>query len=279
MKNAADPLEVLRQGLDFLEDPSKINNDNHEMWCNLHVTPALEGILVEGCSLEEVTYWAKKGCLGSDSDPMEPGIANLIVAFGVSPWPHTLSLARVNVALNQKMCSITQAIESAREHFSEESGLDMPHYYLTPVYTEAPYILSDMGLQAKDGSAMVIGVTMVGVDLKDNTVNLAAFEGVTSTLMIRCLLHLKMNLVLVPPQLSYPVWTGMRRVRIQFESFIHFTASYAPPNRLELEINAHQLGLVRDLHIPEPAVLLTLAGQLDNLRAAPPKPREVILES
>ena len=279
VKNAADPLEVLRQGLDFLEDPSKINNDNHEMWCNLHVTPALEGILVEVHSLEEVTYWAKKGCLGSDSDPTEPGIANLIVAFGVSPWPCTLSLARVHVAPNQKMCSITQAIESAREHFSEESGLDAPHYYLTPVYTEAPYILSDMGLQAEDGSAMVIGVTTVGIDLKDNTVNLATPEGPTSTLMICHLLHLKTNLVLVPQQLSYPAWTGMRRVRIRFESFIHFTASYAPPNRSELEINAHQLGLVRDLHVPEPAVLLTLADQLDNLRAAPPQPRGIVPES
>ena len=186
-----DPLEVLRQGLDFLEDPSKINNDNREMWCNLHITPALEGILVEVHSLEEVTYWTKKGHLGSDSDPTEPGIANLIVAFGVSPWPHTLSLARVHVAPNQKMCSITQAVESAREHFSVENRLDVPHYYLTPVYTEALYILSDAGLQAKDGSAMVIGVAVVGVDLKDNTVNLAASEGPTSTLMIRCLLHLK----------------------------------------------------------------------------------------
>ena len=90
VKDATDPLEVLRQGLDFLEDPSKINNDNRKMWCNLHVTPALKGILVEVCSLEEVTYWAKKGHLGSDSDPMEPGIANLIVVFGISPWPHTL---------------------------------------------------------------------------------------------------------------------------------------------------------------------------------------------
>ena len=64
VKNAADPLEVLGQGLDFLEDPSKINNNNREMWCNLHVTPALEGILVEVCSLEEATYWAMKGHLG-----------------------------------------------------------------------------------------------------------------------------------------------------------------------------------------------------------------------
>ena len=228
VKNATDPLKVLRQGLDFLEDPSKINNDNHQMWCNLHVTPALEGIIVEVCSLEEVTYWAKKGHLGSDSDPSEPGIANLIVAFGVSPWPHTLGLARVHVAPNQKMCSIIQAIESAREHFSVENRLDAPHYYLTPVYTEASYILSDAGLQAEDGSATVIGVATVGIDLKDNTVNLATSEGPTSTLMIHHLLYLNTNLVLVPPQLSHPMWTGMRRAGIWYESFIHFTASYAP---------------------------------------------------
>ena len=36
---------------------------------------------------------------------------------------------------------------------------------------------------------------------------------------------------------------------------------------------------MRDLHVPKPAVLLTLADQLDNLRAAPPEPREVIPES
>ena len=214
VKNAMDPLKVLRHGLDFLEDPSKINNDNHEMWCNLHVTPALRGVLVEVCSLEEVTYWARKGCLGSDSDPTEPGIANLIVAFGISPWPHTLGLARVHVAPNQKMCSIIQAIESARECFSGENGLEMPHYYLTPVYTEAPYILSDAGLQATDGSAMAIGVATVGINPLDNTVNLAASKGPTSTLLIHHLLHLKTNLVLVPPQLSYPTWTGMRRAVI-----------------------------------------------------------------
>ena len=51
------------------------------------------------------------------------------------------------------------------------------------------------------------------------------------------------------------------------------------PNRSEFEINAHQLGLMRDLHVPEPVVLLTLADQLDNLRAAPPKPKEAIPES
>ena len=92
-------------------------------------------------------------------------------------------------------------------------------------------------------------------------------------------LHLKTNLVLVPPQLSYPVWTGMRRTEIWYESFIHFTGPYAPLTRSELEINAHQLGFMRDLLIPKPAVLLTLANQLDNLRAVLTKPREAIPES
>ena len=140
------------------------------------------------------------------------------------------------------MCSITHAMESDKEHFSLENRLDAPHYYLTPVYTEAPYILSDAGLQAEDGRATMIGVTAVGIDLMDNTVNLVASQGPTSTLMVHHLLHLKANLVLVPPQLSCPVWTGMRRARIQYESFICFTAPYAPPGRSELEVTAHQLG-------------------------------------
>ena len=65
IKNATDPLEVLKQGSDFLEDPSKISINNRERWCNLHVTPALRSIVVEVRSLEEVSYWAKKGWLGS----------------------------------------------------------------------------------------------------------------------------------------------------------------------------------------------------------------------
>ena len=85
VKSTTDPLEVLKHGLDFLQDPSKINGNNCEIWCNLHITPALGGIMVEVHSLEEVTYWAKKGCLESDSDPMEPEVANLIVAFSISP--------------------------------------------------------------------------------------------------------------------------------------------------------------------------------------------------
>ena len=75
-----DPLEVLRHGVSSLEDPSKINDSNHNVWCNLHITPALKGIMVEVCSLKEVAHWAKRKHLGSAPDPMEPGVANLIVA-------------------------------------------------------------------------------------------------------------------------------------------------------------------------------------------------------
>ena len=96
-------------------------------------------------------------------------------------------------------------MESAKEHFSLDSRMELPHYYLTPIYMEAPYILSDAGLQDEEGATMVIGVAMMHVDPTDNTVNLMASEGPTSTLMVCCLLHLKSNLVLVPPQLSCPV--------------------------------------------------------------------------
>ena len=140
VKNATDPLEVLKQGLDFLEDPSKISINNQERWCNLHVTPALRGIIVEVCSLEEVAHWAKKGQLGSASDPMVPGLANLITTFGITPWPCTLGLARVHVAPNQKLCSITHAVESAKECFCLDgqhgvaSLLLDSHFYRSPVH-------------------------------------------------------------------------------------------------------------------------------------------------
>ena len=209
---------------------------------------------------------------------MEPRIANLIVAFGISPWPHTLSLARVYVAPNQKLCSITHAMESAKEHFSLDSRVESPHYYLTPIYTEAPYILSDAGLQDEEGATTVIGVATMRIDPTDNTVNLAASKGPTSTLMVCHLLHLKANLVLVPPQLSCPAWTGMRRARIWYKSFIHFTAPYAPPGRSDLEVTAHQLGFIRNLIIPKPAVLLSLANQLDDLKAMPTEPSKAVLE-
>ena len=124
---------------------------------------------------------------------MEPRVTNLIVALGNNPWPCTLSLARVHVAPNQKMCSLIEAVDSAKEHFNKEKGLEAAHYYLTPVYTEALYILSDAGLQAADGTATVIGVATLGVNPKDNAVNLTASEGATSTLVIHCLLHLIMK--------------------------------------------------------------------------------------
>ena len=186
VKCTTDPLKVLRHGLAFLEDPSKIDDSNHEVWCNLHITPALEGIIVEVCSLEEVTHWAKKECLGSAPDPTEPRVANLIVALGNNLWPCTLGLARVNVAPNQKMCSLIEAVESAKGCFNREKGLEAAHYYLTPVYTEVPYILSDAGLQGANGTATIIGVAALGVNPKDNAVNLTVSEGATSTLVIRC---------------------------------------------------------------------------------------------
>ena len=79
-RHTTDPLKVLRHGIVFLQDPSKIDESNHDIWCNLHITPALEGIVVEVCSLEEVAHWARRQHLGSAPDPMEPGVANLIVA-------------------------------------------------------------------------------------------------------------------------------------------------------------------------------------------------------
>ena len=70
----------------------------------------------------------------------------------------------------------------------------------------------------------------------------------------------------------------MRRARIQYESFIHFTALYAPLGRSDLEVTAHQLGFIRNLVVPEPVVLLSLANQLDDLRAMPTEPSEAIPE-
>ena len=278
VKNATDPLEVLKQGSDFLEDPSKISIDNRERWCNLHVTPALRGIVVEVRSLEEVVHWAKKGQLGSASDPTVPGLANLIATFGITPWPCTLSLARVHVAPNQKLCSVTHAVESAKERFNLDANMESPYYHLTPVSTEAPYILSDAGLQHKEDGTRVIGMAVMCVDPADNTVDLAASKGPTSTLMARRLLHLEDSLVLIPPQLSCPAWTRMRRATIWYKSFIHFITPYAPPGKLEVDITAHQLGFIQNLIVPEPAVLLSLADQLENLRAMPTEPNEAVTE-
>ena len=113
----------------------------------------------------------------------------------------------------------------------------------------------------------------MGVAPKDNTVDLTTSEGAISTLVICCLLHLTTNLILVPPQLSHPVWTRMRRAKVWYESFIHFTASYTPPNILESECNSQQLALMEGLYVPKPTVLLALANQLENLRAVPLEPK------
>ena len=207
-----------------------------------------------------------------------PGIANLIATFGITPWPRTLGLARVHVAPNQKLCSVSHAVESAKERFKLDDNMESPYYYLTPVSTEAPYILSDVGLQNKDDVTRVIGVATMRINPADNTVDLAASKGPTSTLMARRLLHLEDSSVLIPPQLSCPAWTRMRRATIRYESFIRFIAPYAPPEKSEVDIATHQLGSIQNLVVPEPAVLLFLADQLENLKSTPAELTEAVSE-
>ena len=101
-----------------------------------------------------------------------------------------------------------------------------------------------MGVQAEDGTAMAIGVATLSVNPRDNAVNLTALEGAMSTLVLCHLLHLMTNLVLIPPQLSHPAWTGMRRMKIGYESFICFPALYVPPNIPQSECNSQQLTLM-----------------------------------
>ena len=117
LRHNTDPDIIQGHGLTFLEDPSKISDDNRSMWCNLHVTPALSSVVVEVSSLEEVAYWVKKKHLGSDTDPTESGVANMVMALGNDPWPSTLGLARVVAAPDQKLCSLKEAVDSARESF------------------------------------------------------------------------------------------------------------------------------------------------------------------
>ena len=124
----------------------------------------------------------------------------------------------------------------------------------------------------------VIGVAAMCIDPRDNTVDLAASEGPTATLMACCLLHLEDSLVLVPPQLSCPTWTGMRRASIQYKSFIHFTAPYAPLGKSADEVTTHQVGFIRNLIIPEPVVLLSLADQLEESKATPTEPSKAVME-
>ena len=83
-------------------------------------------------------------------------------------------------------------MESAKERFNLDGNMELPYYYyLTPVSTEASHILSDAGLQCKEGGTRVIGVATMRIDPADNTVDLAASEGPTSTLMAHHLLHLE----------------------------------------------------------------------------------------
>ena len=222
-------------------------------------------------SLEEVAYWAKKKHLGSDSDPMETRIANLVVATALFPWPHTLGLARVVVAPGQKLCSLTEAMDLAREHFDKPKGLEEAYYYLTPRYVEAPYLLSDVGIEVPDEDTAPIGVAAFRIDAKSNKIDLSTSQGLTATLMLQCLLHLSNDLVLIPLQLSIPGWTGMRRMKVRYESFICFSASYLPPDMPESQCLSQWLVLLRDLKVPEPQVLLDMADQLDQAKGMPPQ--------
>ena len=281
VKNATDPLEVLKQGSDFLEDPSKVSINNQERWCNLHVTPALQGIIVEVRSLEEVALLGQKGATGVCLRPHSAWTSQPDHAtFGITPWPHTLGLARVHVAPNQKLCSVTHAMDSAKKRFNLDGNMELPYYYLTPVSTEAPYILSDVGLQREEDVTRVIGVAAMRVDPVDNTVDLVASKGLTSTLMAHHLLHLEDNIC---PHTSATFLSHVDRdeeshhpVRVIYSRFI--TAPYAPLGESEVEVTTHRLGSLQNLVVPEPAVLLSLADQLENLKAAPTEPNVAIME-
>ena len=122
-------------------------------------------------------YWAKKKCLGSDPDPTETGMANLVVAIGSFPWPSTLRIARVVVAPGQKLCSLTEAVNSARECFNKPKGLEEVYYYLTPRYVKAPYLLSDVRMEVPNEDTTPIGVAAFGMNLKDNKIDLSASQG------------------------------------------------------------------------------------------------------
>ena len=101
-------------------------------------------------------------------------------------------------------------------------------------------------------------------------VNLSASEGATTNLVLQCLLHLSADLILIPLQLSVPIWTRMRRMKIGYESFICFPPTHLPPNTSESECNSQQLTIMKDLWVPDLKVLLDLADQLDSLRTVSP---------
>ena len=62
----------------------------------------------------------------------------------------------------------------------------------------------------------------------------------------------------------------MRRMKIEYESFIHFSAAYLPPNTPESQCLSQQLMILKDLRAPDTQVLLDMADQLDSLRTVSP---------
>ena len=80
-----DPFEVLKHGISFLEDPSKIDDSNCNMWCNLHITPALENIMVEVHSLEESCPLGEEMAPGVCSRPHGTWNGQLNCGIGEQP--------------------------------------------------------------------------------------------------------------------------------------------------------------------------------------------------
>ena len=50
------------------------------------------------------------------------------------------------------------------------------------------------------------------------------------------------------------------------------------PGKSEVEVTAHQLGSIQNLIVLEPVVLLSLADQLENLKATPTEPNVAVTE-
>ena len=57
-----------------------------------------------------------------------------------------------------------------------------------------------------------------------------------------------------------------------------FYCPVCPSGKSDLEVTTQQLGFIRNLIIPEPAVLLSLANQLDDLKSTPTEPSKAIPE-
>ena len=104
---------------------NRVNNFATEtcgFWYLSHATHVFTSIVVKVCSLlEEVAYWVKKKHLGSDIDPTESRVANMVMALGSDPWPSTLRLARVVVAPDQKLCFLKEAVDLAKECFERQN--------------------------------------------------------------------------------------------------------------------------------------------------------------